>query len=872
MLYQHQLEPDMSSANINSVAPESTTAALAAQVPKEQERREDVINATILSAAPGTTTADLAGHPALEREASIQNAAMSSAAPESTTTQLAGQVRKETDANPFVSSAAPQSTTAQLAGKVKPEETTPSLENVPGFFPETPAMEAENPTESLADKHGANQAEQTFAINPLPASDTAENPITLAPGEPVPRDITTQSLTSNVKLDKESYEAGATNYPIGNLVLPDVVTPAEQREKEGRGVLDFALPPVSGNMIPESSLPMGTYGQTTSHVDTAVPGIVRESQQIAHASPEASEVRESVEHKHEAEEELQHQVPVVAPTATGDSVAQNVTEAAQTAGYTAAGAAKTAADYAGPAVVAAAEYAQNAAQEAADYIVPAAQNAAETTKVAAQDAYERAVPAMQNAAETTKVAAQDAYNYSAPIAQNAADTTTAAAYNAANTTNEAAQNAYGYAVPVAQNAAQNAAENTKAAGSTAAESAQNASQTAGTTIANAAASAGLSSALGYQAPEAESGVPEIVKDSQEEANAAPEASASPLAVDQKADVEKELKAEVTRAQPSDETTIASQAKAAVGSAASTLTHAAAATGLTTAPEQHAAPVSSVPDVVQNSMAAADAAPEAASNQDQVLLKEHCEEDLTSRVPPTAPTESSDLTIPTPRAPSPAPEATKNAAYILNQTAPVVTDGVRTGTTAPISTATETPDYSPLSSPEPKPLKPATSEVPSQVSHSLESAGASAEAASSLTAIHSKNTLEAELKQETTPTAPAAASTPVQAVATSGIQDVKPSNGNGHAAVATDNGHTATDNGHAATGNGHTTQTAIDSETEPKTAAPVQPQPIHTSVPEAAATGPEVSPSSSTKKAKRRSIFGRFRDNIEEKLHLRKKSN
>jgi hypothetical protein len=63
----------------------------------------------------------------------------------------------------------------------------------------------------------------------------------LAPGVPVPKDIGTQSLESNVHLDKESYEAGATNFPVGSIVLPEVVTPAEQREAEGRGVLE--IPP-----------------------------------------------------------------------------------------------------------------------------------------------------------------------------------------------------------------------------------------------------------------------------------------------------------------------------------------------------------------------------------------------------------------------------------------------------------------------------------------------------------------------------------------------------------------------------------------------------------------------------------------------------
>lgn len=56
--------------------------------------------------------------------------------------------------------------------------------------------------------------EQVFSVSPLPASETATNPIDLQPGEPVPI-IGSASVESNVKLDEDSYEkADASNFGI----------------------------------------------------------------------------------------------------------------------------------------------------------------------------------------------------------------------------------------------------------------------------------------------------------------------------------------------------------------------------------------------------------------------------------------------------------------------------------------------------------------------------------------------------------------------------------------------------------------------------------------------------------------------------------
>ncbi|XMA12988.1 hypothetical protein WAI453_005779 [Rhynchosporium graminicola] len=268
----------------------------------------------------------------------------------------------------------PTSTTAALAKNVPLENEKAPLQNtgsadLPGAFPETPAAVEKG----------------DFSVSPLPAADGAVNPIKLAPGEPVPPPSTftnntitsgvhddpelvaadqakTESeskfsvnplpgfagavnpapgtvnrntIESGVTLDKESYEKSGG---IGNVpVLPPVVTPDATRALNGTGILDM---PSAKNLIPESSLPMGTSGlggydatptiqsagptSTTSALaagvpleSAKVPEIVKESQEKAHFDPEASANPEEVKEKSAVEKELLKEVPVAPSTSEG---------------------------------------------------------------------------------------------------------------------------------------------------------------------------------------------------------------------------------------------------------------------------------------------------------------------------------------------------------------------------------------------------------------------------------------------------------------------------------------------------------------------------------------------------------------------------
>jgi len=340
-----KLEEASLAAAINNLVPESTTAQLAGEVPlepkKEEAKEEEGVQASsdaavLSSAAPGSTTAQLAAAVPLEEkkdEVSIL--------PVKTP---ANELDQEVRVNPLPAAEGAVNPIKLEPGEKVPDATAgaidsnvtldkesyeqsdrlPGLVTVPVSPPEAPA----------------NELDQEVRVDPLPAAEGAINPIKLAPGEPVPRDAIAGAVDSHVTLDQESYEKSDR--------IPGLET----------------LPPVTDNLIPESSLPIAGAGEfhilpvtgaddvhilpvsdadnahissvhpesTTAALAAAVPlepkvpEIVKQSQEEAQFDPEASANAEEVKEKAAVEEELLAKVAEVPATSEGPAAAEAAVE------------------------------------------------------------------------------------------------------------------------------------------------------------------------------------------------------------------------------------------------------------------------------------------------------------------------------------------------------------------------------------------------------------------------------------------------------------------------------------------------------------------------------------------------------------------
>ena len=185
---------------------------------------------------------------------------------------------------------------------------------------------------------GSEEGDQKFSVNPLPATSGIGNPVRIAPGEKLPpsSDYTTNTTTSQVKLDRESYEKSDA-YP----------TSPNTNINTAAGT--FGVPPVTSTTIPESSLPMGKDAVSSGPADVAairsaagsntttsqlagkvplesrgVPEVVHKSQQEAGASPEAAANPTATTEKSKTENELKSKVPEEPVASSNDSTAKTV--------------------------------------------------------------------------------------------------------------------------------------------------------------------------------------------------------------------------------------------------------------------------------------------------------------------------------------------------------------------------------------------------------------------------------------------------------------------------------------------------------------------------------------------------------------------
>lgn len=251
---------------------------------------------------------------------------MAGVTPNSTTAGLAAKVPKEGGSDPVINSAHPDSTSAELAKQVSMERNA----GVPGSFPETPSHEPENfsvnpipassgtgnpvhlkPGEKVPDASTTNEHSIASTVRTDKAAYDADASAPL-PGNKETDDLALPTESKNfipesglpMGEQKEGSDPGYTIHSVG----PASTTAA-----------------LAANVPKESR-----KNQTDDTAPAKeVPGVVKNSMAESHQAPEASSNSEAVEDKQDMEEEIRQKVGVNQSSGTpGPTVTAATTETA----------------------------------------------------------------------------------------------------------------------------------------------------------------------------------------------------------------------------------------------------------------------------------------------------------------------------------------------------------------------------------------------------------------------------------------------------------------------------------------------------------------------------------------------------------------
>ncbi|KAK0287565.1 Cruciform DNA binding protein [Friedmanniomyces endolithicus] len=554
---------------------------------------------------------------------------------------------------------------------------------------------------------------QTFSVNPLPATGGTGNPVSLAPGEkvPEPSSFTSNTVGSNIKLDEASYNKSDAGAPF----LPPALSPDSEKEAFGEKAIFGGLGPQTTNMIPESSMGMGRDaagpmdekdlgphissvgpGSTTAQLagsqplehQRSPPEIVTESQQAANADPEASASPRALEEKDQVENELTSKVPE-APAAAESSAAPKSSNGMF--GMAAGGLAAVGTAAAGYAYTARDKTTAATGKDPMSFLPQSMQAANVAPEASASPrALERENqtesevtgkgPEAPAAAKSTAAPKSGGGMFGMAAGGLAAAGTAAAgyAYSARDKTTAATgKDPMSFLPQSVQDSINNM--NTKGA------TAPLASSTAATSAAPQHAAVndseipqqthvgdGVEPRGGTFEKETTSTVPEEVLHSQKEAHFDPEAAASPVAVEEKSAVEKELleKVPTTTATGEPAPTLDAGSSTAGGSSMPTSGMSAAGFGAAglgaaglgaaglgaagMASHEHGA-AGGVPETVTESQREANFSPEAAAVPEAVQEKSAVEDELLTKVPTSTATGEPAPTIATEES-APAPAA------------------------------------------------------------------------------------------------------------------------------------------------------------------------------------------------------------------------
>lgn len=257
---------------MSNITPQSTSAELAAKVPKEPSQEPNPgpdSSSTLPGSFPETPANELPSFsvnplPATAGIGNPVNLQAGEKVPDSSTltpNTTSSTIRDDPDLveaskdshgksknpeqsvsiNPIPATSGVGNPIQLKAGEKVPDPTTLTSNTISSTIRDDPDL-----------AEAARDSKKSFSIKPLPATSDIGNPIQLNPGDalPDPTSYTQNTVQSNVTLDKGSYEQNSRVYQ-----LPNVVTPQQERDAAGRGIFD--LPPVAGIIIPESSLPIG---------------------------------------------------------------------------------------------------------------------------------------------------------------------------------------------------------------------------------------------------------------------------------------------------------------------------------------------------------------------------------------------------------------------------------------------------------------------------------------------------------------------------------------------------------------------------------------------------------------------------------------
>ncbi|KAK3109451.1 hypothetical protein LTR53_017283, partial [Teratosphaeriaceae sp. CCFEE 6253] len=460
--------------------------------------------------------------------------------------------------------------------------------------------------------------EQTYSVNPLPAAGGIGNPIHLEPGEkvPDPSTYTSNTTTSNVKLDEASYNASDSGAPF----LPPALSPDSEKEAWGEKAIFGGLGPQTSNMIPESSMGMGkeapgpisdsdmtpnvsSVGPQSSTAQMAgmqplesqasrePPAIVTESQKEANFEPEAAASPRALQEKDELESELQSKVPEAPAASEGTATGSPAAPPSHKGlfGMAAGGLAAAGTAAAGYAYSARDKATKSTGKDPVSYLPQSVQDsisnmnskgstapsapAAEPEKSLVEHApvHDEDIPQQTHVGDAIEVPAQGT---SEAQGTTALDTGVGAVpEEVTHSQREAGVDPEAAASPVAVDE-KSAVERellSKVPESTAAgESAPSFSAGEGAGMAAAgvgAAGLGAAGYASYQSHEAASGVPEPVVESQRQAHVDPEAAAVPEAVQEKSAVESELLSKIPASTAAGESAPSLSAGAGAGIAA-----------------------------------------------------------------------------------------------------------------------------------------------------------------------------------------------------------------------------------------------------------------------------------------------------------------